>query len=126
MKLNHIDIPVADVEANVAFLQRYFELQRPASKASAHITILTDRQGFVLVLQRRKNAAESHPTGFHIGFALETREQVYELQARARADGVVVSDVIENGRGTLVYVTAPDGYFVEATHPPERDAPRQP
>jgi catechol 2,3-dioxygenase-like lactoylglutathione lyase family enzyme len=104
------------VAANVAFLERYFELQRHAQKVSPALTILTDGQGFVLVLQRRDDAAQAYPDGFHIGFLLDSPESVRALWQRARADGADVSDVIENGRGTMIYFTAPDGYRVEASH----------
>jgi catechol 2,3-dioxygenase-like lactoylglutathione lyase family enzyme len=46
---------------------------------------------------------------------LDDPDEVRALQARARADGAVVSDVIVNGRGTIVYFTAPEGYRVEVS-----------
>jgi catechol 2,3-dioxygenase-like lactoylglutathione lyase family enzyme len=116
MRLNHIDIPVRDVAANVAFLERYFELRRQSHKASPALTILSDGQGFVLVLQRREAPAEAYPDGFHIGFLLDSPDSVRALWQRARSDGAEVSDVIENGRGTIIYFTAPDGYRVEVSH----------
>lgn len=115
MRLNHLDLPVRDVAANVAFLERYFGLTLQANKPSSALAILTDGHGFVLVLQRREALGDVYGDNLHIGFLLDDAERVRALQARARADGATVSDVIVNGRGTLVYFTAPDGYKIEVS-----------
>jgi catechol 2,3-dioxygenase-like lactoylglutathione lyase family enzyme len=75
---------------------------------------MTDQAGFVLVLQRA-DAGHRYPEGFHLGFLLDDVAGVRALHARARADGTPVSDVIVNGRGTMIYLTAPEGYFVEVS-----------
>jgi catechol 2,3-dioxygenase-like lactoylglutathione lyase family enzyme len=116
MKLNHLDLPVRDVPANVAFLERYFGLRLQAQKPSRSLAILSDGQGFVLVLQHREGAAELYGDGLHIGFLVDDADQVRALQARARADGADVTDVIVNGRGTMAYFVAPDGFRVEVAH----------
>jgi catechol 2,3-dioxygenase-like lactoylglutathione lyase family enzyme len=84
--------------------------------------ILTDEAGFVLVLQR---ASEPHryPEGFHLGFLLDDVASVRVLHERAKNDGVPVSDIIVNGRGTIVYLTAPEGYYVEVSCQRHRFAP---
>jgi catechol 2,3-dioxygenase-like lactoylglutathione lyase family enzyme len=56
-----------------------------------------------------------YPGHFHLGSLIDDVESVYALQERARADGVEVSDVIVNGRGTLTYFRAPEGYYVEVS-----------
>lgn len=38
-----------------------------------------------------------------------------QFHARAAGDGLAVSDVIVNGRGTMIYLTAPEGYRVEVS-----------
>jgi catechol 2,3-dioxygenase-like lactoylglutathione lyase family enzyme len=116
MKLNHLDLPVRDIPANVAFLQRHFGLRLESQKPSSALAILTDGHGFVLVLQRREGPGEPYRNGLHFGFLVDDADAVRELQARARADGAAVSDVIVNGRGTMIYFDAPDGYRVEVAH----------
>jgi catechol 2,3-dioxygenase-like lactoylglutathione lyase family enzyme len=113
MRLNHLDLPVRDVPANVAFLERFFGLRLQAKKPSQGLAILSDGEGFVLVLQKREGGADIYRDHLHIGFLVEDAERVRELQARARAEGVEVSDVIVNGRGTMAYFVAPDGFRVE-------------
>lgn len=113
MKLNHLDLQVSDVQRSVEFFERGFGLQLTSSRSSPAIAILTDGQGFVLVLQRC--AAPRYPEGFHLGFLVDDVETVTGFHARAREAGLVVSDLIHNGRGTLVYCQAPDGYTVEVS-----------
>jgi catechol 2,3-dioxygenase-like lactoylglutathione lyase family enzyme len=114
MKLNHLDLQVHDVPATVAWFQRYFGLTLRTKPDSPAIAILADGHGFVLVLQRA-SAGERYPEGFHLGFLLDDVESVHALHARAVEGGADVSDVIVNGRGTMVYFTAPEGYYVEAS-----------
>ena len=48
---------------------------------------------------------------------------VRALHARALADGAAVSDIIVNGRGTMIYLTAPEGYYVEVSCQKRRFGP---
>ena len=114
MRLNHLDLLVRDVPASIAYFARYFGLTARTKLDSKALAVLTDGHGFVLVLQRQQDDC-GYPEGFHLGFLLDDADEVRALQARARADGADVSDVIVNGRGTLVYFTAPEGYRVEVS-----------
>ncbi|RYZ08412.1 MAG: VOC family protein [Myxococcales bacterium] len=76
----------------------------------------------MLVLQRAQTS-ERYPEGFHLGFLLDDAAAVHALQARARADGAPVSDVIVNGRGTMIYLSAPEGYYVEVSCQNHRFSP---
>jgi len=114
MKINHLDLQVHDVARTSRFFQHYFGLQVQSNPSSPALVILTDPGGFVLVLQRSKGS-ERYPDGFHLGFLLDDVESVRALHARAVAEGTPVSDVIVNGRGTMVYLTAPEGYYVEVS-----------
>ncbi len=122
MKLNHLDLQVQDVAATSAFFERYFGLQTRSNPGSPALVILTDSAGFVLVLQRSRQP-QRYPEGFHLGFLLDDTESVRALHARAVADGTPVSDVIVNGRGTIIYLTAPEGYYVEVSCQTHRFAP---
>lgn len=113
MKLNHLDLQVPDVQLTARFFEQYFDFEHGSNRASPAIAILSDRHGFVLVLQKLKRPEERYPEGFHVGFQADTEEQVTELHARVKRDGLEVSDVIRNNRGTLVYCTAPGGLLVE-------------
>ena len=114
MRLHHIDLQVRDVQANVAFFQQHFGLTLHTSASSPAMAILSDSHGFILVIQRRTDSGE-YPEGFHVGFYMEDDRAVRDLHARVREQGVDVSDVIVNNRGTSIYLRAPDGYKVEAS-----------
>ena len=114
MKLNHLDLHVHDVPATLAYFQRFFGLTLQTRPDAPTFGILTDGHGFVLVVQRAAEG-ERYPAGFHLGFLVADEAEVRALQARARAEGAEVSDVIVNARGTLTYFTAPDGYRVEVS-----------
>ncbi len=114
MNINHLDLQVLDVAGTRAFFERYFGLETQSNPDSPALVIMTDEAGFVLVLQRA-TSAERYPEGFHLGFLLDSVEAVRAMHARAVADGTPVSDVIVNGRGTMIYLTAPEGYFVEVS-----------
>jgi catechol 2,3-dioxygenase-like lactoylglutathione lyase family enzyme len=115
MRLNHLDLLVRDVPGSVAYFERYFGLTARTNPDSKALAILTDGHGFVLVLQRLQDERASYPEGFHLGFLLQDVESVHTLHARACADGADVSDVIVNGRGTMIYFTASEGYRVEVS-----------
>jgi catechol 2,3-dioxygenase-like lactoylglutathione lyase family enzyme len=57
--------------------------------------------------------ADTYPEGFHIGFIVDDEALVHDVQARARADGLEVSDILRNNRGTMVYCKAPSDILVE-------------
>ena len=117
MKLNHLDLQVSDVQRSVDFFERYFDLELRSSRTSPALAILSDRHGFVLVIQRRKSDAEAYPEGFHLGFLVDDVESVHLAHARAKEGGLDVSDVITNNRGVMIYCKAPDGYAVEVSCP---------
>lgn len=115
MQLNHIDLQVRDVQRCVSLLETLFDFELRSSRSSPAVAILSDRAGFTLVLQRMRDEQASYPEGFHIGFLRDTPEEVRAFHARARAAGLNVSDVIENGRGTLVYFPCEELCLIEVS-----------
>lgn len=102
MKLNHLDLQVPDVVATAALFEEMLALRIESNRASPAIAILSDGHGFTLVLQRRSDE-QPFPEGFHFGFLVDAVDAVRAFRAKAHARGLDVSDVIENGRGTLCY-----------------------
>jgi len=123
VKLNHLDLQVADVQRSVLLFEQLLGLRLDSSRASPALAILSDGAGFMLVLQRRKNDADAYPDGFHFGFLLDNIEAVRSFHGRAKESGLVeVSEVIENGRGVLVYLRTWDGLLIEVSW--QRPRPR--
>jgi catechol 2,3-dioxygenase-like lactoylglutathione lyase family enzyme len=115
MKLNHLDLLVRDVRESVAYFERFFGLVLRTNRDSPALAVLSDGHGFVLVLQRAPQQETHYPEGFHLGFLVDSPDEVRALHDRALRDGAAVSDVIVNGRGTLLYFTAAEGYRIEVS-----------
>jgi hypothetical protein len=97
----------------LAFFERYFGLTIHGNRTSPAIIIMSDERDFTLVLQRRRRDDEAYPEGFHCGFVVDDAALVRQLHARLVADGAACSDVIENNRSVMVYISAPGDVTVE-------------
>ena len=109
MRLNHLQLMVADVEAAASFLTTYFGLTaQPGDGESG--TMLTDSAGLTLSLLEGQDHA--YPKSFHIGFALPTRTDVGTLRQRLEQDGQQTSGP-EDDRDGPFHVMAPGGMMIE-------------
>lgn len=117
VKLNHLDLQVADVQHTTSLFGTLFGLRLQSNPKSTAIAILSDDAGFVrvLVLQRKQVADESYPSGFHLGFLVDSVEMVRSVHARAANLQLEVSEIMRNNRGTMIYCRMPDGYLVEVS-----------
>jgi catechol 2,3-dioxygenase-like lactoylglutathione lyase family enzyme len=122
VKLNHLDLQVADVPRAVTFFEEAFGFQLQSNRRSSAIAFLSDGDGFVLVLQRKKSETDRYPDGFHFGFLVDDVESVHAFHTRAHGLGLETSEIIENGRGTQVYCSGPDGLLGEVSYRPPRGA----
>jgi catechol 2,3-dioxygenase-like lactoylglutathione lyase family enzyme len=120
MQLNHLDLQVADVQKSVEFFERFFDFELQSNRASPAIAFLSDGQGFVLVLQRKKDPAQGYPEGFHLGFLVSDEETVIRTRTRLAEGGHTVSEVIRNNRGVMIYCRTGDGFLVEVSVRPAR------
>jgi catechol 2,3-dioxygenase-like lactoylglutathione lyase family enzyme len=120
VKLNHLDLQVADVPRAVTFFEEAFGFQLQSNRRSSTIAILSDSDGFVLVLQRKKSESDRYPDGFHFGFLMDDLESVHRFHTRAHGLGLEITEIIENGRGTHVYCKGPDGLLAEVSYRPPR------
>ena len=115
MKLNHLDLHVPDVRALVTFLVDHFDLELQSNAHSPAIAILSDREGFTLVVQRAKDDV-AYPAGFHIGFIVDDEATVRARHARMTDAGVTkITPIDMNGRGTMFYCQAPGDLVVEVS-----------
>lgn len=111
MKLNHINLTVTDVRAASAFLEKYFGMRSTGGNAS--MAFLTDDDGFVLTLMKvGKTTKVTYPGTFHIGFFVESKEQVDTINRRLKEDGYDVAPPEQHHAYTF-YVEAPGGFTVE-------------
>ncbi len=90
MQLNHLNLCVDDLSAARHFFQSCFDFQFLEQKGEA-VAIMSDGHGFTLVLSNPrafKNKMQPYPPGFHVGFLLETSDQVDQAYRRLAATEV--------------------------------------
>jgi catechol-2,3-dioxygenase len=78
---------------------------------------LTDDEhgwGFVLTLMKATERTQGkYPGTFHIGFFIESKNSVDELNRRLKEDGFEVPAPEDTGHSYGFYVTAPGGFTIE-------------
>ena len=116
MKLNHVNLPVHDVEAARDFFVRYFGLVTVQEVGKNFLAILRDDNGLVLNLSHfdKKSTAEvDYHKDFHIGFFVESREEADRIYQSLVADEVATEAPSRRESRYGFYVTAPGGIVVE-------------
>jgi lactoylglutathione lyase len=116
VKLNHVNLPVADVLATRDFFEKHFGFRCIAEPTNADV-VLTDNAGLVLTISNFDHADKiSYPKWFHIGFMQESDEKVDDIYDRLKMAGMQLGKP-ENMHGARTfYFTAPGGFTVEVFH----------
>ena len=120
-RLNHANLPVADVAALRDFFVQHFGFRVLATRGQDGFVILEGDGGFVLNLMRnRPRDGNGFPEHFHVGFFLDTPAAVHAKHAELSAGdslAVEVGEVADLVRGgwasTTFYCHAPNGILVE-------------
>src|SRR5882724_10539491 len=103
MKLNHIDLPVADIAAARLFFETHFEL-RCIFTREHELTVLLDEDSLALTLSLLPQGETlKYPTGFHIGFNLDNEDELFELHGRIVAAGVPVVRPLGDLAGAMTF-----------------------
>ena len=115
MQLNHIDLPVSDLEGAVNYFEKGFGFERLATPVPG-MAILRGDGGFVVVLNQADQPVV-YPPGFHIGFLQPSDEAVHaayqrlvEAQLPLLAPPAVMYGVL------AFYAEAPGGILIEVSH----------
>ncbi len=115
MKLNHLDLQVADVPAAAAFFVAHFGFEPRSNASGEALAFLYERDGFWLVLGRKKGDSDRYPDGFHIGFLVDDVETVRAQHARLTAAGVESGPIETHARGTMFYCRGPSEILIEVS-----------
>ena len=126
MKLNHVNIAVPDVAATRAFFENFFGLRCTETKGADTLSVLTDGEGFVLILSNfEKQVTPQYPRDFHLGFLLRDGvDHVDELFQRIKAAGFEVPAPKKFHGSWGFYVVAPGGITVEVSSYPDQELPK--
>jgi catechol-2,3-dioxygenase len=115
MQLNHLDLPVSDLEGAVNYFVKGFGFERLQAPCEG-MALLRGDGGFVLVLNQLEGAAV-YPSGFHIGFLQPSDEAVHALYRRLADAGLPVPAPPAVSYGALAfYAEAPGGIHIEVSH----------
>jgi catechol 2,3-dioxygenase-like lactoylglutathione lyase family enzyme len=119
MKFNHINLPVADVVASAQFFEKYFGFKCTGVKGNDMLAVMEGADGFILVLMVNsfnRNGNNTYPDAFHIGFLVDSHEQVAEVYDRLVQGGVTVTQPPGSLRGGFgFYFNAPGNILTEVT-----------
>ena len=115
MKVNHLNLTVADPVETQQFLVKHFGL-KPRGKGNRNMALLSDDNGMVLTLMNMEVGRVSevkYPATFHIGFIQDSEEQVNEINRRLKADGFDVPPPSRQHGSWTFYFDAPGGFTIE-------------
>jgi catechol 2,3-dioxygenase-like lactoylglutathione lyase family enzyme len=111
MKLNHLSFPSSNVPETAEFFVRYLGCE-VSTKAETYYVL--KRDGFDIVIDQAVDDTPAWPKAFHVGFELETVEEVHLLHARLRSEGAAMeTEVFNNTRGSRFFCRAPGGMMFE-------------
>lgn len=120
MRLNHLNLCVGDLSEAKDLFQSLFDFEVEQQKGDA-ILVMNDRNGFTLVASNPQafgGEAPAYPEGFHLGFIVDTPEEVDRFCDRLAAsrwhDGTLPQPRNIRG-GCTLYFTALGGVMFEVT-----------
>jgi len=120
MQLNHLNLCVDDLTKARVFFQTCFDFQFLEQKGEA-VAIMTDGHGFTLVLSNPRafnKEMRPYPEDFHVGFLLETSDQVDQAYHRLAAAEVHLAREPKKIRGSYgFYFTALNDILFEVSCP---------
>jgi len=113
MKLNHINLVVADVAAAVQFFERYFGFKCTGIKGDNIIAILKGTDDFTLVIMTSKDSGIGYPQAFHIGFMQESNEAVTDIYNHLKSGNIEVGQEPRKIRDSFGFYFNFDNLMIE-------------
>ena len=123
MICKHVNLTTTDVVGGAEFFERYFgfESRHKGGRDGDGIIILRNEDDFILALIKGTGDV-SYPDTFHVGFYVDSPAAVQakhdELEAGGAAPGKI-QHLTRGGNVTTFYTTAPGGFQVEISTPPD-------
>jgi catechol 2,3-dioxygenase-like lactoylglutathione lyase family enzyme len=122
--VTHVALPVTDLDASLAFYERYAAMQvvhrRTDATSGTSVAWISDgTRPFVLVLiEVAQLDARLGGAYCHVGAGVASRDDIDRLCELARADGRTVLGPIDSGPpvGYWAYLVDPDGHNLEISH----------
>ena len=112
MKLNHLNLTVADLGRSSAFYREQFGFEVAFPVEDGEGVLLEGPGDAVLVLVRGTPPDDSGRI-FHFGFGAASADEVRDARARLTAAGCAELEWVEADDYVSVKVADPDGYVLE-------------
>ena len=112
MKLNHLNLTVADLDRSAAFYGEHFDFDVAFPVEGGEGLLLKGPGDTVLVLVRGTPPDDSGRI-FHFGFGAASADEVHDARARLTAAGCAELEWVESDDYVSVKVADPDGYVLE-------------
>jgi len=93
MKLNHLNLPVPDVNSARDFFIGHLNFYSLDVKTNDTIAVLRNNDNFTLVLMHNKlneQGNSTYPDAFHIGFFLENEHAVNAFFEKLKLRGIIL------------------------------------
>lgn len=116
MTINHINLTVEDVHHATKFFEDNFDFECEEMKGENMIAVLRNKENFTLVLmssKMNKNGNSSYPDAFHIGFMLESAEEVDQLHQKLKDSKIEVGESPRKIRDSYGFYFYFDNIFIE-------------
>jgi catechol-2,3-dioxygenase len=116
MILNHINLVVSDVAEAIKLFETYFDFECVNVKGDNSVAILNGSDGFTLVIMASKTGQPIYPAAFHIGFMLDSKEQVMKTYDALKKGGIEVGQKPSKIRDSFGFYLNFDGIMIEVGH----------
>ena len=112
--LTHVALPVADLDASVAFYAKYARM-RVVHRRPGTVWLSDQTRPFVIVLLEANEVAHPLRPFAHLGVGCESREEVDRLCALARDEQCLIGGPNDYGPpvGYWAFLRDPDGHTLE-------------
>jgi len=115
-KLNHANLPVADVASLRDFFVQQFDFTVLNTRGENAFAVLRGTDGFILNIMRDRNDS-GFPENFHVGFFLDSPDDVRAKHDQMQAANLAPGPIEELNRGgwksLTFYCRAPNNILVE-------------
>ncbi|UAY53040.1 VOC family protein [Ferruginibacter albus] len=112
MKLNHINLVISNVAEAIQFFETYFKFTCTDIKGDNSVAILKDTDDLTLVIMTDKNEIR-YPDAFHIGFMLDSEEDVIKIYHTLKNGGIIVGQEPKKIRDSFGFYFNFDAIMIE-------------
>ena len=116
MKINHLNLVVSNVAEASSFFEAHFNFKCTEIKGDHLVAILKGSDGFTLVIMKSKDGDPVYPEAFHIGFMLDSTEDVTDSYLKLKTSGIIVGREPQKIRDGFGFYFTFENLMIEVGH----------